>query len=195
LKWNKLKEKIIFNLIRLVVIGGIFSLLIIFNKSSKLIDIATFNYPERTKSTTQENISVTGQVAKIFDGDTFSVRLKGKIKKIRLIGIDAPETGAKYTSAECFHQEATDQAIRLLKNQTIQLVNDFTQQNEDKYGRLLRYVFLADGTFFNQLMIEQGFAREYTYQHNPYQYQKEFIEAERRAKKNKRGLWGHCNKP
>ena len=65
---------------------------------------------------------------------------------------------------------------------------DATQADRDKYDRLLRYVFLPDGTHFNEQMIRAGFAFEYTYR-TPYQYRDEFKAAEREARAAKRGLW------
>ena len=66
---------------------------------------------------------------------------------------------------------------------------DPTQGDRDKYGRLLRFVFLLNGINFNKLMISQGFAHEYTYKSNPYKYQGEFVAAEKEAREGKKGLW------
>ena len=68
------------------------------------------------------------------------------------------------------------------------LKSDSTQANRDKYGRLLRYVYLGDGTLINQVMIEKGYAYEYTY-NLPYKFQKEFKQAEAYARSQKLGLW------
>ena len=68
------------------------------------------------------------------------------------------------------------------------MVADDTQGDRDKYGRLLRYVFLEDGTNFDKLMIEEGYGHEYTYD-IPYMFQSEFQQAEADAQANKRGLW------
>ena len=66
--------------------------------------------------------------------------------------------------------------------------SDPTQGDKDKYNRLLRYIFLEDGTNFSKLMISDGYAREYTYQ-VPYRYMEEFKETEKEAREAKRGLW------
>ena len=69
-------------------------------------------------------------------------------------------------------------------------------ENKDEYGRLLRYIFLEDGTNFGKIMIEEGYAFEYTYENKPYQYQDEFKVAENDAREMKKGLWvkGVCEK-
>ena len=71
----------------------------------------------------------------------------------------------------------------------MKLESDSTQGDKDKYSRLLRYIFLEDGTNFNKMMISDGYAFEYTYQSNPYKYRDEFILAQKEARENQRGLW------
>ena len=134
-------------------------------------------------------------VFSVVDGDTIDVLIDGKKERVRLIGIDAPEFGDEEHPAECFAQEALSEAKELLDGKIIRLVSDPTQDNRDKYERLLRYVFLEDGTNVNERMIAGGFAREYSYLGIPYQYRQEFQEAERDAKNKKLGLWaeGACS--
>ena len=135
------------------------------------------------------------KVTRVVDGDTIKVLINNKEESVRLIGIDAPETVDPRKPVQCFGIEATEKAKEILDNQTVMLESDSTQDNRDKYGRLLRYVFL-NAINFNKLMISQGFAHEYTYMGNPYRYQLEFKNAERDAGENKKGLWadGVCNK-
>lgn len=134
------------------------------------------------------------QVTHVFDGDTFSVDVESGSETVRVIGIDSPETGEKYTNKECFSKEASAKAVKLLQGEFVRLEADSTQANRDKYGRLLRYVFLEDGTFFNQVMIEEGFAEEYTYNDSKYKYQDDFLTAQQQAKENKVGMWARCKK-
>lgn len=129
------------------------------------------------------------QVMEVVDGDTLKVEIAGRSETIRLIGIDTPEVVDPRKPVQCFGQEASQKAKELLVRKRVSLEADPTQGERDKYGRLLRYVFLEDGTSFNRLMIEEGYAHEYTYQSNPYQYQMEFQSAERSAREGKRGLW------
>jgi micrococcal nuclease len=77
----------------------------------------------------------------------------------------------------------------LLEGAVVTLEADPTQQDRDRYNRLLRYVWLPNGVFFNDAMIRDGFAHEYTYQSKPYIYQEQFVDAENAARNNKSGLW------
>jgi micrococcal nuclease len=128
-------------------------------------------------------------VTAVVDGDTLKIEVDGQAETVRLIGIDTPEVVDPRRPVQCFGREASQKAKDVLLNQRVRLVADATQSERDKYGRLLRYVFLEDGTSFNQLMIEEGYAHEYTYDSNPYQYQSGFLTAERLAREGKRGLW------
>ncbi len=132
-------------------------------------------------------------VNNVIDGDTVDVSKDGKTDRIRLIGIDTPETDPRNT-VECFGKEATARATQLMKGKTVTLESDPSQDNVDKYGRLLRYVFLADGTNVNYLMVKEGFAQEYTY-NLPYKYQSSFRSAQAEAKSLKLGLWGTACTP
>lgn len=133
-------------------------------------------------------------VIRVVDGDTIVVSLDGKNEKVRLIGINSPETVDPRRPVECYGKEASAFMKSLLTGKQVKLESDPTQSNRDKYDRLLRYVFLEDGTFVNEQMIIQGFANEYTYE-LPYQYQSEFKKTEKEAKIKGKGLWGKntCN--
>ena len=134
-------------------------------------------------------------VTRVVDGDTLSVKLDGKDEKVRLIGIDTPETVDRRQEIECFGKEATLAMKKMVENKKILLESDTTQDNRDRYRRLLRYVFLPDGIFVNQRMIENGFAYEYTYE-TSYRYQKEFKLSEAKARNEGTGLWSEdaCSK-
>jgi micrococcal nuclease len=134
----------------------------------------------------------TAIVSYVIDGDTIKVLMNGREDTIRLIGIDAPETVDPNKPVQCFGKEASAKAKEILDNKTIILESDPTQGERDKYGRLLRYVFLQDGTNFDKFMISEGFAYEYTYQNNHYKYVEEFKNAQDQAKENKKGLWSYC---
>jgi len=141
-------------------------------------------------------------ITKVVDGDTIVVNMNGKNETIRLIGLDTPETvdpqsslrsrsyygGVGQAPVQCFGEEASKKAKEVLDGKSVRIEMDASQGERDKYGRLLAYVFLEDGTLFNQLMIAQGFGHEYTY-NLPYKYQEEFKEAEKLAREEKKGLW------
>lgn len=127
-------------------------------------------------------------VVKVVDGDTIDVDLDGKTERLRLIGIDTPETVDPRKIIQCFGIEASNKSKEILTGNQVRLEADSSQGERDKYNRLLRYVFLEDGTNFNQLMIKQGYAHEYTYD-TDYKYQQEFKDAENYARQNRLGLW------
>lgn len=162
------------------------------------------NIQKSVKSTTNQNLtkptiiisplknSVISKtfykVLKVIDGDTINVDLNGKSETLRLIGIDTPETVDPRKPVQCFGREASSKAREILSGKAVFLEADPTQGERDKYNRLLRYVFTTDGTFYNKLMISEGFAHEYTY-NTPYKYRDEFKFAQNYARDNKKGLW------
>jgi len=143
---------------------------------------------EETQREQKSELDIYYSVVKVVDGDTLSIDIDGQKQTLRLIGIDTPETVHPSKPVECFGREASAKAKEILAGQSIRIEKDTTQGDLDKYGRLLVYVFLKDGTNFNMMMIKQGFAYEYTY-NLPYKYQQEFKLAEQTAREQKIGLW------
>lgn len=145
-----------------------------------------------TASTTPQEVAPKGQeaqVVKVVDGDTVTVSFSGKNETIRIIGINTPETVDPRKSVECFGQKASDEAKGQLNGKTVQLQSDSTQGERDKYNRLLRFVWLDSGTLdFGAMMIQEGYAYEYTYS-TPYIYQTKYKELQKEAEQNKKGLW------
>lgn len=133
-------------------------------------------------------------VVHVVDGDTVDIERRGVKERVRLIGINSPESVDPRRSVECFGKEASKYARSILAGQRVTVATDPTQAIKDKYGRRLFYVYLPDGRSFNELMIREGYAYEYTY-HTPYRYQQEYKAAERDAQANMRGLWASttCN--
>ena len=127
-------------------------------------------------------------VVGVVDGDTFKIDINGTVETLRLIGIDTPETVDPRKPVQCFGEEASGKAKSLLVGKRVRIEADPSQGERDKYGRLLVYAYLEDGTFFNGVMIEQGYAYEYTYD-SAYAFQKEFRTAQENAKDNMLGLW------
>ena len=127
-------------------------------------------------------------VTEVVDGDTIKVTTGNEEVTIRLIGINTPETKDPRKDVECFGLESTNHLKQLIENKPVSLKSDTSQDETDRYGRALRYVFLEDGTNVNLAMIKDGFAYEYTYA-KPYYYQEEFIEAEDLARNSGLGLW------
>lgn len=126
---------------------------------------------------------------KIIDGDTFDVKINKQVVRVRLLGVDTPETVDPRKAVQCFGKEASDKMKELLIGYSVTLETDPTQSMTDKYGRLLAYVYRDDGLFINKYLLENGYAHEYTY-NIPYQKMDEFKALERQARDNRVGLWG-----
>ena len=149
---------------------------------------------EQNPVDSQKETEIFYSVVKVVDGDTLALNIDGQNQTLRLIGIDTPETVDPRKPVQCFGVEASNKAKEILTGQKVRIEKDSTQGELDKYDRLLAYVFLEDGTNFNKMMVEQGYAYEYTYD-LPYKYQAEFKLAEQTAREQGRGLWAKdtCN--
>ena len=121
----------------------------------------------------------------VIDGDTIIVIIDGKKEKVRLIGVDAPETGGPYTKKEPFGREASAFTKKMTEGGSVKLEYDW--QKRDKFGRLLAYVYLEDGTFLNAELIKQGYGT--VFRKFSFKYRDDFIRYELEARENKRGLW------
>ncbi len=136
-------------------------------------------------------------VLRVVDGDTVDVEGAGRRVRLRLIGLNTPETVDPRRPVQCFGHEASAQAKALLPvGAAVQLETDPSQGDRDRYGRLLVYVFLLDGRNFAEVMIGEGYGFEYTFR-LPYRYQAQFQAAQREARASGRGLWapGACREP
>jgi len=127
-------------------------------------------------------------VTRVVDGDTLVVSLGTSTEKVRLLGINTPETVDPRRPVQCFGKEASARMKSLASGQMVHLETDSTQGERDKYGRILAYVYLNDGQMLNRKMIAEGYAYEYTYLH-PYKYQQDFKETLAFARNTKVGLW------
>lgn len=135
-----------------------------------------------TASTSTLKPKITSKVTRVVDGDTIDLE---NGKRLRYIGIDTPET------YECYASQATQKNKELVLGKYIALEKDVSEV--DKYGRLLRYVYVG-GVFVNDYLVRQGFANVATYPPDV-KYADQFRQAEREARENKRGLWvdGVCD--
>ena len=127
-------------------------------------------------------------VLRIVDGDTFVCRFPdGKEEKIRLIGVNTPETSHQKKGVENYGKEAKEFTKNTLSGKWVKLELDM--QPRDRYGRLLDYVYLEDGTFFNALLVQEGYAQVMTIPPNV-KNQELFLKLQREAREQGRGLWG-----
>ena len=128
----------------------------------------------------------------VVDGDTIVARVNGNKERIRLIGIDTPETKKPDTPVQCFGPEASKFTARLLPPGTA-LYLERDVEGRDKYDRLLAYVYRADdGLFVNLHIVRQGYARLLTFPPNV-AHVDEFVAAARAAEQDDIGLWAGCS--
>ncbi|MBN1135824.1 MAG: thermonuclease family protein [Anaerolineae bacterium] len=126
------------------------------------------------------------RVVRVVDGDTIEVEIDGREYRVRYIGVDAPETVKENTPVEWMGPEASAANKALVYGKTVYLEKDVSET--DRYGRLLRYLFLADGTFVNGELVRQGYAQAITYPPDV-KYQELLRALEREAQSAGRGLW------
>jgi micrococcal nuclease len=135
--------------------------------------------------TEKEGKSDTYWVSRVIDGDT--IEIEGG-QKIRYIGIDTPESVHPDKSTECYAIEASNKNKELVAGKQVRLEKDVSET--DKYGRLLRYVYVGD-VFVNDYLVREGYANAVTYPPDV-KYQDQLGEAERVAREASRGLWNAC---
>jgi micrococcal nuclease len=128
-----------------------------------------------------------GRVSSVHDADTLTVRLSSGVEKVRLIGIDSPELEDERPEYRTFGFAARDYARSRVDGATVTLAVDSKQSNRDKYGRLLRYVILGDGTNLNEELVRKGYAK--VYERFSFDMKSEFKKAEAEAKRESLGLW------
>lgn len=126
------------------------------------------------------------KVTRIIDGDT--IEITGGIK-VRYIGINAPESVAPGKPVACYGEESSGKNNELVLGKEVRLEKDVSET--DKYGRLLRYVYVGD-VMINDELVKEGFAQVSTYPPDV-KYQQLFLESEKYAQKNNLGLWSNCS--
>ena len=137
------------------------------------------NAPQSSYGTVATNVS------RVVDGDTVEVSpaIDG-VSDVRLIGVDTPET---YGGTEPFGEQASAFTKETLSGQRVAL--EFDVERIDSYGRILAYVYLPDGSMFNEILVRQGYAQAATFPPNV-RYTDRFLTAQREAREANRGLWG-----
>lgn len=135
------------------------------------------------------------EVIAIIDGDTLDVRFSpDRVERIRLLGIDTPESVSRVTPEQCYGAEASAALAQLLPVGTIVRV-ERDAEARDRYGRLLAYVYRRDDELMvNQWLLDEGYAAELSYEPNT-TYRGDFLRRQREAREHQRGLWGACDGP
>lgn len=127
----------------------------------------------------------TTLVTRVIDGDT--IEIEGG-ERVRLIGVDTPETVHPKKSVQCFGKEASAHTKELLEGKRVRLEADV--EDKDRYGRLLRYIWIGD-ELINATMLRDGFGSLLTIPPNV-RYVERFRAAQKDAREAKRGLWSAC---
>jgi micrococcal nuclease len=130
--------------------------------------------------------AVMAKVQRVSDGDTFVATVQGRRERVRVIGVDTPESVAPNRPVEPFGEEASDFAKHYLDGETVWLAGD--AEPRDRYGRMLAYVWLRDGTFWNALLVAEGYAQQLTIPPNV-TYAGLFRRLVAEARRDDRGLW------
>jgi len=125
-------------------------------------------------------------VSKVIDGDTIEV--EGGMK-VRYIGVDTPETVHPLKGVQCFGRQATEKNKELVEGKKVRLEKDISET--DKYGRLLRYIWIGN-QMVNEILVKEGFAFSSSYPPD-IKYQERFRAAETDARVSNKGLWEQCS--
>jgi len=145
-----------------------------------LTTTTSFTVPSTTVPLTTE-----ARVTRVIDGDTIDVDLNGTIYRVRYIGIDTPELGDSRLEVRELAQAATDANKRLVEGAVVRLEKDVSET--DKYGRLLRYVYVGS-LFVNAELVKLGYAQVATYPPDV-KYEALFLSLQKEAREAGRGLW------
>jgi len=160
------------------------------NVASEIYRVNIAGLKKSSQGDTSKMLKAT--VIRHIDGDTVELEFKNpippinKTEKIRMIGVDTPETVHPKKQVEFFGKEASDFTKKALLGKDIFVALDW--DTRDKYGRLLAYIYLQDGECFNAKLLKEGMAHCYT--RFPFQFLDEFRQYEAAARAQKRGLWG-----
>ena len=144
-------------------------------------------------ATSAPGARVEATVIRAVDGDTIIVDLDGRPRRVRLMGVDTPETVKPNVAVQCFGSQAHEfTAARLPRGTRVGLEYDPVAGRVDRYGRTLAYVWLPDGTMLDETLIAEGYGREYDYAEQDYRYRAEFRQAQDQARAGGKGLWSAC---
>lgn len=140
------------------------------------------------------------QVSDIVDGDTYKILIQNQEFKVRLLGIDTPESSNNPKTRRDSQRDGQDvQEIITLGKLATEFVHNYLNEGDsvrleldvehfDRYDRILAYVYLMDGRMMNEILVREGYAQIMTYPPNV-KYQELYLDANRAARENKRGLW------
>ncbi|MFI5045119.1 MAG: thermonuclease family protein [Acidimicrobiales bacterium] len=136
-------------------------------------------------------VEANARVVRVVDGDTVVADLDGQEERVRLIGIDTPESVKQGSTVECFGKEASNHTKELLAEGTAVRI-ELDAEPRDRYDRLLGYVYRAsDGLFVNLAIVRDGYGNSYTFPPNV-AHTDQFRDAAAAARDGGVGLWSAC---
>lgn len=143
----------------------------------------------KIKTSEKNTSAIDGEyeVISVTDGDTFEINYNGTKEKVRLIGVDTPESvhpNSKKNNE--YGKQASNYTKNLLERKVVKL--EFDVSSRDKYGRLLAYVYLENGEMLNKKLLKEGYAQVATYPPNV-KYVEDFKTIQKEARENKVGFW------
>lgn len=166
-----------------------------------LLGALIYYYINNSSSTDTKKVDNTREiliVKRVVDGDTFEL---SNGEKVRLLGIDTPEkfeskkldkdieaTGQDKKTIKKLGKLASDYVKNFVEGKKVILEREPNYDDKDRYGRLLRWIYLEDGTFVNGKIVRDGYAQ--VYERFPVSKLDELRKYQKEARENNRGLWG-----
>ena len=132
-----------------------------------------------------------GKIAHVIDGDTVDIDINGRTERVRLIGVNTPETKHPTKPIECFGPEASSYLTQLLpKGTAVRIERDV--EARDRYGRMLLYLYLgSDNLFINLDLVARGYGTPMSIEPNTF-HRNDFVRAAAQAEAANVGLWKAC---
>jgi endonuclease YncB( thermonuclease family) len=149
-----------------------------------------YGWLQKAATGSEQSQPGTYAIDHFIDGDTIAVNMNGTVEKIRMIGVDTPETHKPNTPVQCYGEAAAAYTKQLIGNGRVRLASDSQSSNRDRYNRLLRYVYVPDGRMIETELITNGYGFAYTY--FPFSKSAEFTADEQQAQAAHKGLWSVC---
>jgi len=164
------------------------------HRSSHFLTLFLFAFALLLSSCSNESLNASpnsATVKRVVDGDTIEIAIGGKTERVRMIGVDTPETKHPTKGVECYGPEASAYTEQLLPTGTaLRVERDI--EARDKYGRLLLYVYIADSNVFVNLdLVMNGYARPMVFEPNT-AHKADFAQAATQAELRNVGLWQAC---
>ncbi len=147
-------------------------------------------FPESIIETQKEGIVpfgyINASVTKVTDGDTFHIKYDNQDYKVRMLDIDTPESVKSGVEQQPYSKEASDLTKEVLTGKEVKLI--FEKDTTDQFNRLLAHVILEDGTYYNALLVQNGYAISVFYSPNTL-LKDYYSELQSKAIENKAGFW------